>query len=193
MSLDWATLTDGELATLSIAGRKTAFAEIMNRYRQPIFRLIRASTGDADEALDLTQESFISAHQALARYDPERSMRAWLSAIAINKCRDWGRKRRVRRFLTLGGTLGAEADRVADDRVAIDNAASDRQELEGVAQAITFLSPDLRETLVLRTIEGLSQSETANILGISEKAVETRLYRARAKLEAATRRKLPEA
>ena len=193
MSIDWATLTDGELATLSIAGRQTAFAEIMNRYRQPIFRLIRASVGDADEALDLTQESFISAHQALARYDPERSMRAWLSAIAINKCRDWGRKRTVRRFLTLGGTLGAEADRVADDRVAIDDAASDRQELERVARAITILSPNLRETLVLRTIEGLSQSDTANILGISEKAVETRLYRARAKLEAATRRKLPEA
>ncbi len=187
MSLDWATLTDGELATLSIAGRQIAFAEIMNRYRQPIFRLIRASVGDADEALDLTQESFISAHQALARYDPERSMRAWLSTIAINKCRDWGRKRTVRRFLTLDGTLGAEADRVADDRVAIDDAASDRQELERVAQAISTLSPDLRETLVLRTIEGLSQSETANILGITEKAVETRLYRARAKLETATR------
>ncbi len=187
MSLDLATLTDGELATLSIAGRQAAFAEIMNRYRQPIFRLIRASIGDADEALDLTQECFISAHQALARYDPERSMRTWLSAIAINKCRDWGRKRRVRRFLTLGGTLGAESDRVADDRVAIDDAASDRQELECVAQAIATLPADLRETLVLRTIEGLSQSETANILGISEKAVETRLYRARAKLETATR------
>ena len=189
MSLDLATLTDGELATLSIAGRQTAFAEIMNRYRQPIFRLIRASVGDTDEALDLTQESFISAHQALARYDPGRSMRAWLSTIAINKCRDWGRKRRVRRFLTLGGKLGVEADRIADDRVAVDDAAADRQELARVAQAIAMLSPDLRETLVLRTIEALSQSETASILGITEKAVETRLHRARAKLEAATRRK----
>ena len=185
MSLDWATLTDGELATLSMAGRQTAFAEIMNRYRQPIFRLIRASIGDADEALDLTQESFISAHQALARYDPERSMRTWLATIAINKCRDWGRKRRVRRFLTLGGTLGAEAELVADDQVAIDDAASHRQELKRVARAIAALSSDLRETLVLRTIEGLSQSETANILGITEKAVETRLHRARAKLETA--------
>ena len=185
MSLDWAALTDGELAALSIAGRQSAFAEIMNRYRQPIFRLIRASIGDAEEALDLTQETFISAHQALARYQPERSMRAWLSAIAINKCRDWGRKRTVRRFLTMGGTLGAEAERVADDRIAIEDAASDLQELERVSQAITTLSPDLRETLLLRTIEGLSQSETADILGITEKTVETRLYRARAKLEKA--------
>jgi len=187
MSLDWTTLTDGELATLSIAGRQAAFAEIMNRYRQPVFRLIRASVGDTDEALDLTQESFISAYQALARYDPERSMRAWLSTIAINKCRDWGRKKMVRRFITLGGAIGAEAERVADDRVAVDDAAADRQELERVAKVIAALPSNLREPLVLRTIEGLSQSDTAAILGISEKAVETRLYRARAKLEAATR------
>ena len=185
MSLDWTTLTDGELATLSIAGRQAAFAEIMNRYRQPIFRLIRASVGDAEEALDLTQESFISAYQALARYDPDRPMRAWLSTIAINKCRDWGRKRRVRRFLTLGGALGAEAERVADDQVAADVAASDRAELKRVARAIADLPANLREPLVLRTIEGLSQADAASMLGISEKAVETRLYRARAKLEAA--------
>ena len=187
MSLDWTTLTDGELATFSIAGRQAAFSEIMNRYRQPVFRLIRASVGDAEEALDITQESFISAYQALARYDPERPMRAWLSTIAINKCRDWGRKRRVRRFLTLGGALGAEAERVADDRVAVDVIASDRQELDRVAKAIAQLSSNLREPLVLRTVEGFSQSETASILGISDKAVETRLYRARAKLGAAIR------
>ena len=187
MSLDWAALTDGELATLSIAGRETAFTEIMNRYRQPTFRLIRTFVGDEDEALDLTQETFISAYQALARYDPKRPIRTWLATIAINKCRDWGRKRTVRRILTLGGTLGAEAERVADDRVAVDDAASDRQELGRVEQAIAKLTSDLRETLILRTIEGLSQAETANILGISEKAVETRLYRARAKLETDTR------
>lgn len=185
MSLDWTTLTDGELAMLSIAGRQSAFAEIMNRYRQPIFRLIRASVGDAEEALDLTQESFISAYQALARFDPDRPMRAWLSTIAINKCRDWSRKRRVRRFLTLGGALGAEAERIADDRVAVDDAASDRQELKRVAKAIADLPANLREPLVLRTIEGLSQADTASLLSISEKAVETRLYRARAKLKAA--------
>jgi hypothetical protein len=55
MSLDWTTRTDGELATLSIAGRQAAFTEIINRYRQPVSRLICASVGDAEEALDLTR------------------------------------------------------------------------------------------------------------------------------------------
>lgn len=188
MSFDWTALSDGELATLSIAGRQAAFAEIMNRYRQPIFRLIRMSIGDEDEAFDLSQEAFIAAHQALARFDPERSMRAWLSAIAINKCRDWARKRTVRRFLTFGVGLGGEADLVPDGKAAVDDAASDRQELDRVAHAIAALKSDLREPLILRTIEGLSQAETAAVLGISEKAVETRLHRARAKLERATKR-----
>lgn len=179
MSLDWTTLSDAELATLSIAGRQAAYAEIMRRHRQSVFRVVRACVGEADEALDLLQETFVAAHHALSRYDGDRSMRAWLSAIAINKCRDWGRKRTVRRFLTFATPIGPEAEAVADDQVGIDDAASDRQELDRVTRAISALPANLKETLVLRTIEGLSQAETADVLGISEKAVETRLYRAR--------------
>lgn len=182
MSLDWTTLTEGELAALSIAGRQAAFSEIMRRHRQSVFRMVRACVGEADEALDLVQETFVAAHQALPRYDGDRSMRAWLSTIAINKCRDWGRKRTVRRFLSFAAPIGPEAEAVADDQVAIDDATGDRQELARVTRAISTLPANLKEPLVLRTIEGLSQAETAEVLGISEKAVETRLYRARRSL-----------
>ena len=182
MSLDWTALTDAELATLSIAGRQAAFAEIMHRYRAPVFRLARACLGDQDEALDLVQETFVSAHQALARYDGERSMRAWLAAIALNKCRDHARKRAVRRFLSFAAPIDGAAEAVPDDQVAIDDAAADRQELDRVTRAISTLPMNLKEALVLRTMEGLSQAETAEVLAISEKAVETRLYRARARL-----------
>lgn len=182
MSLDWISLSDGELATLSIAGRQAAFAEIVRRYRQPIFRLARAFVGEVDEALDLVQETFVAAHQALARYDPQRPMRAWLSTIAVNKCRDWARKRAVRRFFSFAAPLDEQAEIIADDQAAIDDAVADRQELARVTRAISTLPMNLREPLVLRTIEGLSQAETAEVLGISQKAVETRLYRARARL-----------
>ncbi|GAC1575566.1 MAG: sigma-70 family RNA polymerase sigma factor [Sphingomicrobium sp.] len=182
MTLNWTTLTDGELVVLSMAGRDRAFAEIMERYRQPVFRLIRASVREPEEVLDLTQDTFISAHLALARFDAKRPMRAWLFAIAINKCRDWGRKRFVRRFLNRGGDLGAEAQQVADGGALADDIAADRQELERVSREIAALPAKLRETIILRTIEGLSQAETAVILGISEKTVETRLSRARLKL-----------
>lgn len=185
MSLDWSTLTDGELATLSVAGRQAAFAEIMSRHRHPIFRLIRSWVGEEDEALDLVQETFISAHRALKRFDPERSMRAWLSTIAINKCRDWGRKRIVRRFWSRASTIGADAEQVADEGVSQDAVAEDREQLDRVARAISHLPATLREPLVLRTIQGMTQAETAAILSISEKAVETRLARARGILRSA--------
>ncbi|HEX8412431.1 MAG TPA: RNA polymerase sigma factor, partial [Sphingomicrobium sp.] len=161
MSLDWTTLSDGELATLSIAGRQAAFVEIMRRYRQPVFRLARAFVGESDEALDLVQETFVAAHQALPRYDAQRAMKAWLSTIAVNKCRDWARKRAVRRFFSFAAPLDGQADTVADDQVAIDDAAADRQELDRVTRAISTLPMNLKEPLVLRTIEGLSQTETA--------------------------------
>lgn len=182
MSLDWTTLSDGELAALSVAGRQAAFAEIVRRYRQPVFRLARACLGDPDEALDLVQETFVAAHQALPRFDGHRSMKAWISTIAINKCRDWGRKRAVRRFLSFAAPIDGQAEAVVDDQVAIDDAAADRQELDRVTHAISTLPANLKEPLVLRTIEGLSQAETAEVLSISEKAVETRVYRARARL-----------
>ena len=182
MSLDWTVLSDGELATLSLAGRQAAFAEIMRRHGQAIFRLSRGCIGDADEALDVSQETFVAAYRALARYDGARPMRTWLSAIALNKCRDWTRKRKVRRFLSFAVPIGADAEAVADDQAAVDDAAGDRQELDRVRRAIAELPATLKEPLVLHTIEGLSQADTAAVLAISEKAVETRLYRARAKL-----------
>lgn len=88
----------------------------------------------------------------------------------------------MRRFLAFAAPIGPEAEAIADDQVAIDDATGDRQELDRVTRAIAGLPTALKESLVLRTIEGLSQAETAAVLSISEKAVETRLYRARSKL-----------
>ena len=178
----YTALSDGELAALSIAGKQAAFAEIMRRYGPQVYRLARSCVGEPDEALDLLQETFVAAHLALSRYDEKRSMRAWLSAITLNKCRDWLRKQKVRRFLSFAAPIGVEAEAIADEQVAWDDATGDRQEVARVQRAIAALPAALKEPLVLRTIEGLSQAETAAILSISEKAVETRLYRARAKL-----------
>lgn len=182
MSLDWPALSERELAAFTVAGRETAFVEIMRRHRQSIYRMIRGYVGEADEALDLLQETFVAAYQAMSRYDGERSMRAWLATIAINKCRDWGRKRTVRRLLTFAAPLGPEAEAVADRQVGVEDATADREKLARVTREIAKLPHTLKESLVLRTIEGLSQAETAAVLSISEKAVETRVYRARSTL-----------
>jgi RNA polymerase sigma-70 factor (ECF subfamily) len=176
-----AGLSDAELVMLALAGRDAAFGEIVRRHRDMLYRLVHHNVADADEALDLVQETFLSAHRALARYDSERPLRSWLAAIAINKCRDWARRRAVRRLFAFALPID-EAVEIATDLPGQDETAADRQQLDRVARAIAALPAALREVIVLRGVEGLSQAETAAILGITGKAVETRLHRARAKL-----------
>ena len=181
MTLSLVEGSDAEVVALALIGRQDAYRELLARYREPIYRFIRASTGDAQEALDLTQDTFIAAFAALARYDRSRPLLIWLRRIALNKCRDWGRRRRLRTMLWRTAPIDAAHD-IPDNAIAPDVQASDRAELARVNTAIMRLPTRLRETLILRTVEGLGQAETADVLGISEKAVETRLYRARSKL-----------
>jgi RNA polymerase sigma factor CnrH len=183
VSLDLKACSDGELAALTLGGRQAAFAEIMHRHQTPIFRLVRGLVVNADEALDLTQDCFVSAFGHLQKYDGDRPLRAWLSRIAINKCRDWRRRQKVRRLFTFGaGPTEQEREAVPDDSPSAHETVSGRIELARLNAAIAQLSAPLREVLLLRTVEGMTQAETAAALAISGKAVETRLYRARTRL-----------
>ncbi len=168
---------------LARTGRDDIYRELLARYKAPVFRLIRHHVGDADEAMDLSQEAFVAAFAALERYDGDRPFRIWISRIALNKCRDWARRRAVRSFFTRALPLENVHD-VAIDGPAPDVQARDREELARVRKAMSGLPHNLREVLVLRGVEELSQSETAELLKVSEKTIETRLYRARAKLRA---------
>lgn len=183
MSLPLSDGSDADLAALALGGRQDAYRELLARHREPVFRLVRATTGDPHEALDITQETFVAAFASLARYDRERPFAVWVRQIALNKCRDWARRRRVRSFFTRAAPL-EEAFDVAGDAVPADVQAADRAELARVTGAIARLPARLREALVLRTVDGLSQAEAAEVLAVSEKTIETRLYRARTKLKA---------
>lgn len=183
MRCDPAECTDGELAALTLAGRTDAFSTIMSRHREAIYRLIRGHVGDREEALDLVQDCFVSAYKRLDSYDQARPFRAWLARIAINKCRDWGRRRAVRRVLFPRGYAPRE-ESLADPMPGIAEAVADRQELDRLWKALSQLPQNLKEPLILRAIDGFTQAEAAQVLGISEKAVETRVYRARRRLSA---------
>ena len=182
MSLDLSGCSDAELKALALGGSQGAYRAFLIRYKAPVYRLIRSNIGDADEALDLTQEAFVSAFAALKSYDPARPFQSWIARIAINKCRDWVRRRAVRSFFTRAAPLD-DGLAVAADQPLPDAEAFDHAELTRVEQAMRRLPRRLREVLALRAIEGLNQAETADLLGVSEKAVETRLYRARKQLQ----------
>ncbi len=174
--------SDAELVALAIADRTRGFPALLRRHEGRVYRVVRSHVGDADEALDLTQETFVAAYLALKRYDPARPFAAWLARIALNKCRDWGRRRAVRRFFSFAASLDGSALEVADDGIPADTALGDRRLLARVAGAIAGLPVQLKEPLILCAVDGLSQADAAATLGISEKAVETRVRRARAAL-----------
>jgi len=167
--------------TAALQGRQVGYTWLMDRHRASVFRYARGQVGDDDEALDITQECFVAAFAALHRYDPGRPFRTWLLAIAVNKCRDWARRRAVRRFFTFAAPLD-EAVPVADAAPDPESELASAQGVEAIRQALAALPANLREPLVLCTIEEMSQAEAAEVLGINRKAVETRIYRARAKL-----------
>jgi RNA polymerase sigma-70 factor (ECF subfamily) len=175
--------TDADLARLARAGQQAAYAQLMQRHRDPVFRLVRSHVGNDDDALDVVQDSFVAAFAAIDRYDGIRPFRHWINRIALNKCRDWGRRRAVRRFFSFALPIEA-ADAVADEGITGETAVDDAQALRATIKALAALPPGLKEPLILTAVDGLSQAEAAAVLGMSEKAVEVRIYRARKALKA---------
>lgn len=180
--MSWLTASrDGELADAACAGRDAAFSELMHRHRDFVFRVARGQTGNDDDALEVTQHTFIAAFAALDRYDRTRPFAHWIARIAINKARDLHRRRKVRQWLSRALPIDA-AVQVADPAPGADAMVDDRATLARTMRLIAALPASLRDVLVLRTITGLDEAETGAVLGIGRKAVETRLYRARARL-----------
>jgi len=162
-------------------GNEAGYAALMHAHRDAVFRLARGHAGSEADALDVTQESFVAAFLALHRYDPARPFRGWILRIALNKCHDWARRRAVRRLFAFALPMEHAAE-IADDALGPEAALASRQEVARINAAIAALPATLKEPLLLCAIEGLSQDEAGAILGISRKAVETRIYRARQKL-----------
>jgi RNA polymerase sigma-70 factor (ECF subfamily) len=174
---------DAELARRAAAGDDRAYAELVRRYQDDLYRLLRRYVGGADEAYEAVQESFIAAWVALGRYDPGRPFGAWLRTIAINKARDRARRAAVRRLLFRDrsvdddeGQQHAAPDQAADERLV------QREQTRALERAVAQLPAKLRGPLVLTVFDGCSHAEAAAILGVSAKTVEMCVHRARKKL-----------
>ncbi len=141
----------------AIAGDKRAFTALVEHEIARLIALATRMLGSPSRAQDVVQDSL------------------------LNRCRDRLRRRKVAGFLSLPD--GREADAVADDAPNPENVAGAREQLRLVQAEIGRLPVRLQEALVLVTVEGYSQAEAAELLGTTEKAVETRIYRARNRLK----------
>ena len=172
--------SDAVLARRAAAGDERAFERLVRRHKEGLYRLLRRYLGNGDEAYEAAPEAFIAAWLAIGRYDAKRPFLAWLRTIAINKARDRGRRLAVRR-LFFGGA-GLEDDGALahpDPGVGADQSIVDRQDLAILDRAVANLPTALKEPLLLTAFDGWSQQEAGEILGLSAKSIETRVYRAR--------------
>lgn len=172
-------------------GEDNALGEIMDRWQNAVAGFLMRLVGEREDALDLAQETFARVYEGRARYRPGSSFRAWLFTIASNLARNhlrWRARHPTRRL----DTAEASDPRPADPDPPPDMATHNRELARAVRKAVEALPEDLRIAVVLAEYEGLSQDEIARVLRCSRKAVEMRVYRARAKLRDALSHLLPE-
>lgn len=178
--------TDAELTSRALAGEDRAFTLLMRRHKDGLYRFVRRYVGDADAAYEVVQESFVAVWNSLARYDGARPFGSWLRTIALNKCRDRGRRESVRRLVFGTRTLESEAVLAkADQGPGAEAILIGRQRQVALDRAIAALPTKLKEPLILTCFEDLSHRAAGELLGVSAKTIETRVYRARRKLSEA--------
>ncbi|WP_158291604.1 RNA polymerase sigma factor [Marinicauda algicola] len=164
-------------------GNRNAFNRLMMRDGPRLVRFAIAQGLSEDDADDIAQETFLAVYRNLHRYDQSRSFQTWLFAIARNKMRDLFRRRAVLKWIGVEETL----ERTASDSPSPETEVSDRQTLIETQHAIARLPEGLRTPLLLASVEGLSLSEVGEVMGISAKAAEVRIHRARRKLKSELR------
>lgn len=171
------TAEDGLLAERARAGDQRAFAGLVRRHQDRVFRFLLRMTGSRDEAMDLTQETFMKAWQALPRWQPQAQFRTWLFQIARNGALDLLRRRAAVEFVPIDEDPGMPAHAPGPEE-GLDL----RQRFGLLEAALRRLPVEHREVLLLREVEDLSYAEIAAALGIQEGTVKSRIARARVSL-----------
>jgi RNA polymerase sigma-70 factor (ECF subfamily) len=157
------------------AGDRTAFARLVDRYWDRLYRWLYRLTRDRHAAEDLSQETFLKALAAVRSFRPGSNFRAWVFRIGHNNFVNLKRAdRRVKVALP---------DETAQPEVGgAESTAENRESLEIVGKAVAALPPDFRAALLLRVEEGLSFRDVAKVLGTTEETARWRVFKARQKL-----------
>jgi len=171
-------------------GDQSAFDEMVLRYWDRIFIMVKQLLGNSEDAEEVTQDAFVRAHRGLENFRGDSAFSTWLYQIATNLARNkywyWWRRKRDKSIsfdqplgeegdLTLADVFPAEAQTPKDETVT-------REFVDRIAECMNMLNTKHREVLVLRNVQNLSYEEIASILNISVGTVKSRIARARSGL-----------
>ncbi len=170
---------DEELVRRIVDGDAALFEILMRRHNQRIYRAVRAVLRADDDAEDVMQQAYLNAYQHLHQFAGDAQFSTWLTRIAVNEA--LGRLRKRTRALDQG-TEDVDISLVESHTPDPEQQASHSELRDVMEREVAALPDAFRVVVVMRDVEGLSTSETAECLGISEDLVKQRLHRARAML-----------
>lgn len=182
--IEWADEPD--LLARSREGDTRAFDQLVTRHRDRVFMVANSILRNEDEALDVTQETFLRAWRNLARFDGAASLVSWLARIATNAAIDVVRRRQAHPQEEFESGVQAidAASRTTPSQPPPAGASLDAAELRArFDAALGTLSSEHRAVIVLKEIEDLSYQEIAEAVGCSTGTVMSRLFYARRKLQ----------
>lgn len=170
------TTDDNHLAAQANAGSRTAFATLLERHYDLIYRLAFRMLSNRQDAEDLAQDICIALPKKLKSFQGRSKLTTWLYQVTMNSARDHLRRR-------------STIERIHSDYMDVDGLqkAADTQrakDIEWAYSAINTLPDDLRETAMLVVAEGLSHAEAGNILEIKEATISWRMMKVRDHLKA---------
>jgi len=174
-------LEDEEVVARVRAGETALFEILMRRHNQRLYRAVRSILRAEQDIDDVMQQAYLSAYSHLDQFEGRARFATWLTRIGVNEALGRARKRRAN-----VGNLIADDEGNEVGAIALENPGPSPErttfaaELRGLLEAaIDTLPLGYREVFMLREVEGLTTSETAASLDLSEEAVKTRLHRAR--------------
>lgn len=165
------------------AGDEGALREVVEAYSERITSVVSGMISDRDAVDDVVAETFTKAFFRIRNFHGDAGLYTWLYRVAINGAKDHGKKKRRRPALSLEELASGAAAFASPAAGPSVERLEDRELRTAVRAAIEALPPKFRAVLVLRELEGLRYEEIAEILDISQGTVESRLFRARRRLE----------
>ena len=181
---------DRALILQARAGDQRAFRELVRRYQQRVYGIAFGMLRNADDAMDVTQESFIKVHRYLDNFKGTSSFYTWLYRITVNLCIDHMRKHKKATVLDFDEAIAHDEetpDEIVPSTTGMNPAKNlDRQEMRKmIDEALDTLSPAHRAVILMREVQGLSYKEIADVTEISIGTVMSRLFHARRRMQVA--------
>lgn len=180
MTTQYLVSNDAQRIEQARIGDAAAFEALLRQYERPLYGYIyHLMSGNADDAADLLQETFIKVYRALPRIPADVNFPAWLYRVARNCCLDEIRRRRRAHWTVWDGAREAAMGDHIGGGVDPEQVALDHEGNTAVKAILARMSSRNREALIMRECEGMSCEEIGAIMGISRQAVKSMLFRAR--------------